>query len=130
MAITLSGLPPEQIASASGVSNFARMTAGAFGTSIATTVWENRAAMHHAHLSEAINSGNLAARDALANLPGSGSDGTLGLALLNRLINTQAYVLSADDVFYGSAVIFLLLVPLVWLARRQKVGAPDSGGAH
>ena len=106
------------------------MTAGAFGTSIATTVWENRAAMHHAHLTEAINSGNLAARDALASLPGSGSDGTLGLALLNRLINTQAYVLSADDVFYGSAVIFLLLVPLVWLARRQKVGAPDSGGAH
>ena len=130
MAITLSGLPPEQIPSASGVCNFARMTAGAFGTSIATTVWENRAAMHHAHLTEAINSGNLAARDALASLPGSGSDGTLGLALLNRLINTQAYVLSADDVFYGSAVIFLLLVPLVWLARRQKVSAPDSGGAH
>ena len=130
MSITLSGLPPEQIPSASGVSNFARISAGAFGTSIVTTVWENRAAMHHAHLTESINSGNVAVRDALFSLQGSGMDGAQGLALLNRLINTQAYVLSADDVFYGSAVVFLLLVPLVWLARRQKVIVPDAGGAH
>jgi DHA2 family multidrug resistance protein len=130
MSITLSGMPPDRIASASGVSNFARITAGAFGTSIATTVWQNRAAMHHAHLAEAINAGSLAAKDALAGLQALGLDGTQALALLDRLVNVQAYVLSADDVFYGSAVLFLLLVPLVWLAHPQRSELQDAGGAH
>jgi DHA2 family multidrug resistance protein len=130
MSITLSGMPPDRIASASGVSNFARITAGAFGTSIATTLWQNRAAMHHAHLAEAIHPGSQAATDALAGLQARGLDATQALALLDRLVNVQAYVLSADDVFYGSAVLFLLLVPLVWLARPQRSGAHDAGGAH
>ena len=43
---------------ASGMSNFVRITAGAVGTSIFTTLWENRAALHHAQLAEAINLGN------------------------------------------------------------------------
>ncbi len=33
--ITLSGLPPERIPAAAGLSNFVRITAGAMGTSIA-----------------------------------------------------------------------------------------------
>jgi DHA2 family multidrug resistance protein len=86
--------------------------------------------MHHAHLSESITTGNLAATQALTNLQGSGYDGAQSLALIDRLINVQAYVLSADDVFYGSAVIFIVLVPLVWIARRGKTSAVDAGGAH
>ncbi len=130
VTITLSGLPPERIPSASGVSNFARITAGAFGTSISTTLWDNRAAMHHAHLTEAINTGNPAATQALSNLQASGFDSSQSLALLDRLINVQAHVLSADDIFYGSAVIFLMLVPLVWMTHPQKTSAADAGGAH
>jgi DHA2 family multidrug resistance protein len=48
------GLAPAQVAAA-GLSNFARITAGAFGASIAVTLWENRTALHHAQLAEAIN---------------------------------------------------------------------------
>ena len=58
MTITLSGLPPDRIPAASGLTNFARITAGAFGTSISTTLWENRAALHHAQLAESVNPGN------------------------------------------------------------------------
>ena len=131
VSITLSGLPPERIASASGLTNFVRITAGAIGTSVSTTLWENRATMHHAHLTEAINHGNLAATQTLGNLQGSGFDGTQSLAMLDRMINAQAYVLSADDIFYASAVIFLLLIPLVWAARPPRGEAPaDAGGAH
>ena len=72
VSITLSGLPPERIPSASGLSNFVRITAGAFGTSISTTLWEDRATMHHAHLTESINRGNLAATQALAQPAGLG----------------------------------------------------------
>ena len=132
VSITLSGLPPRRIASASGLTNFVRITAGAIGTSVSTTLWENRATMHHAHLTEAINHGNPAATQALANLQGSGFDPAQSLAMLDRTINAQAYVMSADDIFYASAVIFLLLIPLLWLTRPPRGGAhaDEAAGAH
>jgi DHA2 family multidrug resistance protein len=129
VSITLSGLPQDRIASASGLSNFVRITAGAFGTSISTTLWENRATMHHAHLTESINSGNLAATQTLDSLQASGMSAAQALGNLDRIINAQAYVLSADDVFYASAIIFLFFLPLIWLTRRTR-SAADAGGAH
>jgi DHA2 family multidrug resistance protein len=129
VSITLSGLPPDKIASASGLSNFVRITAGAFGTSISTTVWDDRATMHHAHLAEAIHQGNTAASQTLSQLQAAGMSASQALANLDRIVTAQAYVLSADDVFYASALIFLALLPLIWLAKRPKAVA-DAGGAH
>ena len=130
VSIALSGLPPDRIPSASGLSNFARITAGAFGTSISTTLWDNRAAMHHAHLAESINSGSLAATQALSNLQASGMNSAQSIAMIDRIINVQAYVLAADDIFYASTVIFLLLIPLLWFTHPLKSSVPDAGGAH
>ena len=45
------------------------------------------------------------------------------LAQLNRLVDQQAFMLSANDVFYVSALIFLLLIAVVWLARPVKGSA-------
>ncbi len=56
--LAMSGLSPDRIPAASGLTNFVRITAGAFGTSIFTTLWDSRAALHHAQLSEAINAGS------------------------------------------------------------------------
>ena len=130
--IILSGLPPERIPSASGLSSFARMLGGSFGTSIAISVWQDRAAMHHAELAELVNHGSSAANSALAGLGAAGLDGEQALAQVNRLVDQQAFMMAANDVFLGSAVIFMLLVPLVWLshpARRGGPGAPDSAAA-
>jgi DHA2 family multidrug resistance protein len=129
VSITLAGLPPDKIASASGLSNFLRITAGAFGTSISTTVWDDRATMHHAHLVEAVNRGNAVAGQTLSQLEGAGMSATQALATLDRIVWAQAYALSTDDVFYASAIIFLVLLPLVWLAGRPKAAA-DAVGAH
>ena len=52
VTLALSGLPPERIPAASGLFNFARITAGSFGTSITTTLWDRRATLHHAQLVE------------------------------------------------------------------------------
>jgi DHA2 family multidrug resistance protein len=131
VTITLSGLPHSQIPSATGLSNFVRITAGAIGTSIATTLWDNRAAMHHAHLAESINHGNAAATQALEKLQGSGFDPAQALALVERTLNAQAYMLSTDDIFFASAIIFVCLLPLVWLTHPGKdAHATDASGAH
>ena len=132
VTITLSGLSPDRIPAASGLSNFLRITAGAMGTSIATTLWENRAALHHAQLAESVNAGNSAASSAIAGLQASGLGSEQVLGQLNRLVDQQAFMLASNDVFYGSALLFILLIPLVWLARPAKGGAGSeaAAGAH
>jgi DHA2 family multidrug resistance protein len=131
-ALIFSGLKPEQMPAAAGLSNFARITAGAFGTSIFTTLWEDRAAMHHVHLAEAVNRSNDAALQTMAQLAAAGMSPEQVAATINRQIDQQAYTMAATDVFYLSAGLFLLLIGLVWFARRPpRVGAPaDAGGAH
>ena len=70
VTLTLSGIPPEQMPAASGLSNFARITAGSFGTSISTTLWDHRATLHHAQLAEKLTAYDPATSQALAEHAG------------------------------------------------------------
>jgi DHA2 family multidrug resistance protein len=132
--IILGGVAPAQIASASGLSSFARIVGGSFGTSIAVSVWQDRAAMHHAQLAELVNRGSVAATTALANFDAAGMGREQALSHINRMLDQQAFMLAANDVFFGSALIFLLLIPLVWLShppkRAGRGGADAAAGAH
>lgn len=132
VTITLSGLTPDRIPAASGLSNFLRITAGAMGTSITTTLWDNRATLHHAQLAETVNQGNNAATSAMAGLNANGFGTDQVMAQINRIVDQQSYMLATNDIFYASAILFLLLIPLVWLARPQKGGAGGdaAAGAH
>jgi DHA2 family multidrug resistance protein len=129
MTITLSGLSPDRIAAASGLSNFVRITAGSFGTSIATTLWQDRAAMHHAQLSEYVNLGSSATNSTLSGLSASGLTNQQSLAMVDRLANQQAYMLAANDIFYVSALIFVAMIPLVFLTRHVRAGATGAKAA-
>ena len=130
--LTLSGITPERIAAAAGLSNFVRITAGAMGTSISTTLWENRATLHHHHLAERLALGDPAETAALDTLQRTGFSHDQALAYLNRLVDQQAFTRAADDIFLASALLFLVLIAFVWLTRRPpKMGVPvDAGGAH
>ncbi|HTK02903.1 MAG TPA: DHA2 family efflux MFS transporter permease subunit [Bordetella sp.] len=127
-SITLSGLEPWRIPAAAGLSNFCRLTAGAFGTSVSTTLWENRATLHHARLSEAATPGSQAYDQVMHALGSLGMSAEQALNALNGMLDTQAFTMSALDVFYGSAIVFLLLTGLVWFAR--PVRAKDAGAAE
>lgn len=132
VTLTLSGLTPDRIPAASGLSNFLRITGGAIGTSVTTTLWENRATLHHAQLVEAVNNGSSAATGAISNLGATGFSSGQVLAQINRLVDQQAYMLATSDIFYASAVLFIMLIPLVWLSRPQRggAGADAAAGAH
>jgi DHA2 family multidrug resistance protein len=131
VTITLSGIPPAQMPAASGLSNFARITAGSFGTSISTTLWDHRATMHHAQLVEKLTPYDPNATQALANMQASGLTPDQSLALLNRFVDQQAALLSANDIFYASALLFLAMIGLVWLAKPGKAAASaEAAGAH
>jgi DHA2 family multidrug resistance protein len=131
-AIVFSGLTPEQLPSASGMSNFVRITAGAFGTSIFTTLWDSRASLHHAQLTESLHRGNEGAMQALSRLGAAGLSPEQAQVALSRMVDQQAYTMAATDLFYLSALLFLGLIGLVWLAQPRGGGAvaADAGGAH
>ena len=46
-----------------------------------------------------------------------------------QVINTQALTMGAHDIFRLLAVMFILLVPFVWLAK-PPFRAVGTGGAH
>lgn len=121
--ITLSGLAPERVPGAAGLSNFARLLAGAFGTSITTTAWDDRASMHHAHLTEIARPGEPAFDMVMQTVQEQGYTQQQGAEMVNRIIEQQAHTMSVTDIFLASAVIFLLLLGLVWIAKPVKVGA-------
>jgi MFS transporter, DHA2 family, multidrug resistance protein len=131
VALTLSGLPPDRIAAASGLSNFARITAGAVGASVATTLWESRQNLHHAQLTEAVNLASPGAMSTISRLQAQGFSLDQAYSIINRLIDQQSAMLGANDLFRLSAILFLLLIPVIWLARPAKLSTPvDASSAH
>jgi DHA2 family multidrug resistance protein len=129
-AIIFSGLTPDRMPAAAGLSNFVRITAGAVGTSLFTTAWEDRAVLHHAQLAEAINPASPAAVATLSQLGAAGYSTEQALGTINRMIDQQAYTLAATDLFLLSAAIFVLLIGMVWLTRPVPGVAVDAAGAH
>jgi len=52
VSLTLWGVPPERVPAASGMTNFLRITAGSFATSISITFWDRREALHQTRLAD------------------------------------------------------------------------------
>lgn len=119
-SVILSGQPPEKIPSASGVSNFVRITFGAIGASISTTIWENRTALHHAQLVEQVNPYNPTYIDQLNHLMQMGMSQAQANGQIERSISQQAAMLGANDIFWISGVLFFVLIVFVWLTKPKK----------
>lgn len=128
-ALILSEIPPQQLPSATGLSNFARLLGGSFGTSLSITLWERRESYHHSTLASHISAFDPNAAAALGPLSSPVTDP----ALLDQIIHHQSVLLAANDIFWLSGCLFGSLVILIWLAHPQKQGragvAADSG-AH
>jgi len=51
-------------------------------------------------------------------------------ALFDFTVNTQAAMMGLNDIFYASAIIFVLIIPLIWITRPARGGGGDASGAH
>ncbi|MHA6895418.1 DHA2 family efflux MFS transporter permease subunit [Ralstonia pseudosolanacearum] len=131
-SIILSGLRPERIPAASGLSNFVRIMFGGIGASISTTVWDNRAALHHAQLVEHANPYNPAYASSLGDYTQMGMPSLQANGVIERIISQQAAMMGANDIFWISAVLFIVLIALIWLTHPAKsaAGAEAAAGAH
>ena len=122
ITISLDGIAPERIPSASGISNFARITAGGFAASIITTAWDRREALHQSRLADSSSAYNPVMQQAMDHLHGFGFTDLQAYASLARSMASQAYLLASDDLFWISGWLSLAMIVVVWLARRAISG--------
>ncbi|HWT39457.1 MAG TPA: DHA2 family efflux MFS transporter permease subunit [Paraburkholderia sp.] len=131
-AIILSGLPAEKIPAAAGLSNFVRIFAGGVGTSLISTGWNNRTILHHAQLAEQSGATNPDYAGALAGIHTAlGGSTDQAVAFFERSLNAQAAMLGLNDIFWLSSMIFIVIIPLIWLTKPAKGGGgAAASGAH
>lgn len=115
--ITLSGLPPEKMASASSLFNFLRTLAGSIGTSLTTFIWYNREAVHHTQLTEVINPYNPISQQFFQTMGSFGLSEEQTTSYLARQITAQGFIIGANEIFLVSAITFISLVVLIWFAK-------------
>ncbi|MGN6808360.1 MAG: DHA2 family efflux MFS transporter permease subunit [Trinickia sp.] len=130
-AIILSGLSADKIPAAAGLSNFMRVLAGGVGTSLISTGWNDRTILHHAQLVEQSSVNNPDYVSSIANLRamlGGGMD--QAAAFFEHSLNAQAAMLGLNDIFWLSSMIFIAIIPLVWLTRPAKGGGAATAVAH
>src|SRR5262249_20573356 len=94
LTILLDRLPPERVPAASGLSNFLRITGGSFATSITTTLWDRREALHQSRLVEMLTNFDPAYTETVTRLHQLGIDGLSAPAAIARQVVGQAYLLS------------------------------------
>jgi len=125
ITISLDGIPPERIPSASGISNFARITAGGFAASIITTLWDRREALHQSRMADHSSVFDPIMQQAVAHLHSFGLTDLQSYGVLAHNMMQQAYLLSSLDLFWISGWLSVVLIGVIWIARK----AYSHGGA-
>jgi DHA2 family multidrug resistance protein len=127
--IIMSGLAPSQIASAAGLSNFVRTFSGSVATAVCVFFWNDRSELHYAQLTEHVSQDSNGWLTYQSQLAQAGIHGDAAMASTAQVLNTQAMTMGANDVFTILAWLFILLIPVVWLAR-PPFRAVGTGGSH
>ena len=124
----LSGLGGDQVASASGLANFCRTLGSSVSTAATVTLWQHRGDYHHAVLTEHVTPAAAPATGFLQQLAHGGFSPTQALSVVDGLITREALTLAVNDVYLVCAVMFVALIPLLWLARPPFGNASGAAG--
>ncbi|MFT3997835.1 MAG: MFS transporter, partial [Asticcacaulis sp.] len=129
ITVSFRDVAPHQMPAASGLSNFARITAGSFAASLATTLWDNYETHAQGNIASAMSGhsgGGGGVEQAVHQLMQMGMSQAQAVAAITRQVTQQAYLLATVDIFRISSIIIVCLIPLIWLSRR----AMANGAVH
>ncbi|MEO8803886.1 MAG: DHA2 family efflux MFS transporter permease subunit [Rudaea sp.] len=127
--VILSGLKPDEIASAGGLSNFFRTIAASFSTAVTVTLWQHRSEYHHAVLAEHLTAANPATTSYLQHLQSMGASAERAWALINSIVTRESLTLAVNDVFLLCAILFFAMIPVVWMAK-PPFGNDGAAAVH
>jgi DHA2 family multidrug resistance protein len=119
------GLPQQQIATASGITNFMMQASGAIGISLATSLWDHGAGASRAQLVAHVNAYDSAAVQTMGSMSTLGLDPQAALALLQREVEIQAFTISINDFYRLSWLLFLVLLFAIWQLRPTQIRESD-----
>jgi DHA2 family multidrug resistance protein len=130
LAVVFDGLPAEKIPAASGLSNFLRITAAGFATSLTTTLWDRREALHQTRIADTVTVYAPAYQQSLAQMHQYGLSDQAAAGAMTQTMIGQSYLLSSLDFFYLSAWLCVALIPLCFVVRRPASGGPVAAAAE
>lgn len=118
LTILLDGIPRERVPSASGISNFARITSGSFAASLITTYWDRREALHQTRLVEFGNEYSPIYQQFMNSIQDLGLNPLQAAGFIQDQIINQAYLLSSLELFWICGWMAVAMIAVVWMARR------------
>ncbi len=132
--ITVDPIPAEQMGYATSIIALMRNIGGGVGISAVTTLLARHEQIHRAILARDVNPYNALASGYLGRLSrllisqGEGLAGarTGAIGILSGLVNRQAAALSYMDAFRLLALLFVVVVPLIWIMRRAQSDAHSA----
>jgi DHA2 family multidrug resistance protein len=132
--VTLAAIPKEEMGNATGMFNLLRNMGGSVGIAISATLLARFSQLYQNVLVAHVNPYNPTAQQGLAGAAQAAvargvhpatADQT-ALALVYRMVERQAGMLSYNHIFWILGIAFLAVIPFLLLLRRAK---PGAGGA-
>jgi len=109
--IILSGLKPEQIASAAGISNCCRTLSASFSTA------------------EHLNAASQPMNSYMDTLQSMGATATRAWSVVEGIVTREALTSAVNDVFLVCTLLFLAMIPVIWMAK-PPFGNAGAATAH
>jgi DHA2 family multidrug resistance protein len=136
--LSMAAIPREKMGNATSLFNLMRNLGGGVGIAFVATLVSRGTTVHTQLLSERVNAfspqSQAAFNSARALFMSRGADITTATAqayaALNGIIHRQAAMIAFVDIFRLLAVIFISVIPLVFIMKRQRGAGTPPGGAH
>ena len=131
--LTLAVIPKEEMGNATGMYNLLRNLGGSVGIAVSATLLARYNQFYQHSLAKYVNPYNPLFQQRYAQIAGAGvgrgiapaSSGTFSLALLYRMVQRQAGMLSYNHIFWILGIAFLVVIPFLLLLKKARVtGAP------
>jgi MFS transporter, DHA2 family, multidrug resistance protein len=136
-AVTMGNVSREQMGNAASLFNLMRNVGSSIGIAAVTTLLARRRSYHAETLSAHISPYADAAANRIPQLQAyfvsQGADAHTALmrayAAMSGMVQREAALLSFIDAFYLLGVIFVVMIPLLFLMRKPRAGEPTAHAA-
>ncbi len=126
--ILLSEVRADQLANATGLSNFCRTMAGSIATAVTIWIWNRRTDYHHVVLTEHVHNSSGGWLHYQSILDAIGVAGVNAYQYVDAIIAQQASTLGVNDVFFAIGCMYFVITPLVWFAKPPFTFKRGEGG--
>lgn len=114
--ITINSVPPDQMATATGLQNFVRtLTIGMF-TAITLTIWGDSTQEARSEIA-----GKLQPGEVMQNMGDAGFSAQQSAGAIGFIVDREAVTMAMDHIMLISAAIFFLSAVVIWLAPKPRM---------